>query len=104
MRDFQKSEQILGLSPVAALSDLPDPQNTSVSVITPPSVTLHMLDEAVRLKVPNLWFQPGSFDDAVMKKVSSLQGQINVIAQGRCILVEGSEDLAIAQTHGGRKL
>ena len=73
-------------------------------MITPPKVTLELLSEAETLGIPNVWLQPGSFDDEVMKKVKSLQGKVNVIAQGRCILVEGSEDLAIAVSHGGRKL
>lgn len=86
------------------LSELKDPRNTSVSVITPPKVTLDILGEAEALGVPSLWLQPGAFDDRVMHRVKELEGKINVIAQGRCILVEGSEDLAIAVAHGGRKL
>ena len=42
----------------------------------------------------------GSFDDEVMKRAR--QSTINIIAQGRCILVEGSEALAIAKLHGGK--
>ncbi|CCG80672.1 Putative uncharacterized protein [Taphrina deformans PYCC 5710] len=95
---------ILGLEPVAQLSDLKKPQDTSISVITPPKVTLSILEQAEALGVSNIWLQPGTFDDTVMQRVRKLEGKINVIAQGRCILVEGSEDLAIAVAHGGRKL
>lgn len=35
-----------------------------------------------------------------MKRVT--QSPLNIIAQGRCILVEGSEGLAIAKLHGGK--
>ena len=42
----------------------------------------------------------GSFDDEVMKRAR--QSSINIIAQGRCIMVEGSEALAIAKLHGGK--
>lgn len=89
---------------MATLTNLADPRHTSVSVITPPNVTLKLLEESLRLGIPSLWLQPGSFDDRVMSKVKQLEGTINIIAQGRCILVEGSEDLAISEAHGGRKL
>lgn len=67
-------------------------------------MTLDLLRGAERLGVPSLWLQPGSFDDSVMELAKTLEGKVNIIAQGRCILVEGSEDLAIAEAHGGRKL
>lgn len=34
---------------VKSLSDLPDPKETSVSIITPPPVTLKVLEEAKKL-------------------------------------------------------
>ena len=89
---------------MTSLKQLTSPHETSVSIITPPHVTLDLLDQARELGIPNLWLQPGSFDSQVMTKVKELDGILNVIAQGRCILVEGSEDLAIAVAHGGRKL
>lgn len=104
LTSFQKADLILGLTPVTALADLSDPTNTSISVITPPGVTLALLEDAEQLGIRNMWLQPGTFDDAVLQRVKQLENKINVIAQGRCILVEGSEDLAIAEAHGGRKL
>lgn len=101
---LQKQDPILELKPVQSLAELTDVRDTSVSVITPPHITLTLLDEAEKLGIPNMWLQPGAFDDSVMKRVKQLEGKVNIIAQGRCILVEGSEDLAIAVAHGGRKL
>ena len=85
------SEPILGLEVLASVADLPKPKETSVSVVVPPAVTLKLLDEARNLGIANLWLQPGSFDDKVMTRAKELSSELNVIAQGRCILVEGSE-------------
>ncbi|ROW01134.1 hypothetical protein VSDG_02633 [Cytospora chrysosperma] len=51
---------------VPSLSALPSPRETSVSVITPPAVTLRVLEEAKRLGVPAVWLQPGTYDDEVL--------------------------------------
>ncbi|KAI0161061.1 NAD(P)-binding protein [Hypoxylon sp. FL1284] len=52
---------------VKSLADLPDPEHTSLSVITPAPVTLNVLREAKRLGIPAVWLQPGTWDDAVMR-------------------------------------
>ena len=51
---------------VAAPSKLPDPRNTSLSVITPPPVTAKMLKDAKKAGVRAVWLQPGSFTDDEM--------------------------------------
>ena len=56
----------------------------SVSVITPPAVSAGVLEEAKRLGVKNIWFQPG----AEPANFSSAGPDINVIGNGACILVE----------------
>ncbi|BFZ56409.1 hypothetical protein PYCC9005_003455 [Savitreella phatthalungensis] len=94
--------RILDLDAVTSLEKLDDPQHTAVSVITPPKITLPLIDTAEKLGVPSLWLQPGTFDEAVVARIK--KSPINIIAQGRCILVEGSEALAIAKLHGGKKL
>ncbi|KAF6224856.1 hypothetical protein HO133_010050 [Letharia lupina] len=42
---------------------LPYPVETSISIITQPSVTLQVLREAKDAGVSSVWLQPGSFDD-----------------------------------------
>ncbi|ORY77685.1 CoA-binding protein [Protomyces lactucae-debilis] len=85
------SDPILGLEVLSSVEKLPAPRETSVSVVVPPAVTLKLLDQARDLGIRNLWLQPGSFDDSVMARAKELSDDLNVIAQGRCILVEGSE-------------
>ncbi|KAG4427324.1 hypothetical protein IFR05_017194, partial [Cadophora sp. M221] len=48
------------------LSALPNPSETSVSIITPPKVTMKVLEEAKKLGVQGVWLQPGSFDDDIL--------------------------------------
>lgn len=86
-----KEKTIMGRSTVADVQSLADPSNTSISVVTPPAVSKHVLEEAVRRKVPSVWFQPGSFNDEVLKVAAGSSTEI--IAHGRCILVEGESGL-----------
>ncbi|KAL2832901.1 CoA binding domain-containing protein [Aspergillus cavernicola] len=51
---------------VASPSGLPSPPQTSLSVVTPPAVTLSLLQEAHSVGIPAVWLQPGTFDDAVL--------------------------------------
>lgn len=84
---------------VKSLSDLPDPKETSVSIITPPPVTLKVLEEAKKLgskstrpehehaptypprqaltshPVPSVFLQPGTFDDEVLKYARDGEGE-----------------------------
>lgn len=54
----QKADTILDLPVARTLDDLQDPRQTAVSVITPPKVTLGLIDAAERLGVPSMWLQP----------------------------------------------
>ncbi|KXJ88204.1 CoA binding domain-containing protein [Microdochium bolleyi] len=97
---------------VPSLSALPDPRNTSVSIITPPRVTIEVLKEAQRLGVPAVWLQPGTWDDAVLAfargKGKGEEGEVfggEVIAgdvpggrghEGWCVLVDGDAGLKAA--------
>ncbi|KAJ3268589.1 hypothetical protein HDV01_002549 [Terramyces sp. JEL0728] len=55
-----KSDSIEGFKAIKHLKELSDPQHTSVSVITPPAITLSVLKTAAELGVKNIWLQPGS--------------------------------------------
>ncbi|KAJ7058993.1 NAD-P-binding protein [Mycena amicta] len=60
-----------GISCLNSLADLPDPAHTSVSVITQPSVSLSILQQATALGVPMVWLQPGAQDAAVLAYIAS---------------------------------
>lgn len=84
---------------VKSLSALKKPQETSVSVITPPPVTRQALQEAKSLGVPCVWLQPGTFDDAVLKFARENFGAVlaghegSVAHDGWCVLVDGERGL-----------
>ncbi|KAK9464309.1 CoA-binding protein [Lipomyces arxii] len=71
----------------------------SVSVVTSPRVSQLLLEELNRLGpgvVKGVWFQPGSYDNATLAAASK---DLNIIAGGRCILLEGEQGL-----HASEKL
>ncbi|MCJ1445707.1 MAG: hypothetical protein MMC23_006212 [Stictis urceolatum] len=57
------------LPTLASPSALPSPTETSLSVVTPPHVTLPLLKEAKKAGIKAVWLQPGTFDDAVLKYI-----------------------------------
>lgn len=61
---------------VPTLSALPNPKETSVSIITPPAVTLKVLEEAKNLGIPAVWLQPGTFDDEVIQYARQGEGEL----------------------------
>ncbi|KAI2607462.1 NAD(P)-binding protein [Hypoxylon fragiforme] len=95
---------------VKSLADLPDPEHTSLSVITPAPVTLAVLKEAKKLGIPAVWLQPGTWDDAVLEYVGGKgegEGEDRyegaVVAGdggnghgGWCVLVDGEKGLRAA--------
>ncbi|KAJ8502428.1 hypothetical protein ONZ45_g8247 [Pleurotus djamor] len=84
-----KEAELEGLQTKTSITDLPAPSETSVSVITPPKVTLAILQQAKELSVPALWLQPGAEDEEVIKYIVENGLQDRVIYGGPCILVEG---------------
>ncbi len=79
-----REKVVEGVACVASVSDLPDGV-TSISVITPPAVTVRIVDEAVSKGIRNIWMQPGAESPAAVEKC--VKAGINVIADGSCILV-----------------
>jgi len=85
-----KDQELEGVTTVSQLSELPSPKETSVSIITPPKVTLSILQAAQSLEVPALWLQPGAEDADVRTYVQETPGLADkVILGGPCILVQG---------------
>ncbi|KAI0665976.1 NAD-P-binding protein [Trametes maxima] len=84
-----KEAELEGLKTVHAVGELSAPAETSISIITPPKVTLGVLEQAKALGVPALWLQPGAEDEAVIAYVKENGLEDKVIYGGPCILVEG---------------
>lgn len=80
-----------------SVSDLPSPEQTAVSIITPPAVTLKVLQEAKKCGIKAVWCQPGSFDDEGMKLikefVAGVAGEGGNGGEGWCVLADGDDGL-----------
>ncbi|ORZ14799.1 NAD(P)-binding protein, partial [Absidia repens] len=82
-----KEPEIEGIATLTSLDQLVDPQLTSVSVITPPSITLQVLKDCQRLGISKIWLQPGAENKQVLDTAQELD--LKIIAGGPCILVDG---------------
>ncbi|KAJ2546817.1 hypothetical protein EV175_005459 [Coemansia sp. RSA 1933] len=91
-----RTDEIEGLACAKDLADLPQPHSElSVSVITPPHVSRHVMDQMVSLGIRHVWFQPGS-EPPEFKELAKIHG-IHAIGNGPCILVEGESLLSQAK-------
>lgn len=82
------------------LSEVSDPKNTSVSIITAPAITINVVKEAKQLGFPAVWLQPGTFDDEVLKFVredgvfeAAIGGDGGRGSEGWCVLMDGEKAL-----------
>ena len=86
-------------STVASPSALPSPSDFSLSIVTPPSVTLTLLREAKKAGVPAVWLQPGTYDkqcldyakEAFEAAVGGEDGGKG--GEGWCVLMDGEDGL-----------
>jgi predicted CoA-binding protein len=76
--------EIEGQRAYASIGDLPIVPE-SVSIVTPPSITREVVQQAIAAGVKNLWMQPGAEDP--QSGEAARQAGINVIDDGSCILV-----------------
>ncbi|KAJ5505002.1 hypothetical protein N7463_007876 [Penicillium fimorum] len=86
---------------VPSPASLPSPTQTSLSVVTPPAVTLKLLEEAHSVGIPAVWLQPGTFDNQVLEYAHShfeavIAGDGGRGSEGWCVLVDGDEGLEAA--------
>jgi len=86
-----KEKELEGLQTLTSIDELPSPKETSISIITPPKVTLGILEKAKALSVPALWLQPGAEDPAVIEYIKENGLSDRVVYGGPCILVEGDD-------------
>lgn len=77
-------KEIEGVSCVADIADLPA-EVKSISMITPPEVTERLVPVAIKKGIANIWMQPGAESPTAVKLCR--EENINVIADGTCILV-----------------
>ncbi|KAM0718486.1 hypothetical protein Q7P37_005556 [Cladosporium fusiforme] len=78
---------------------LPDPHNTSLSIVTPPAVTAEVLREAKEVGVRAVWLQPGSFGAEELGFARRMWPGMAVAGEGEgarghegwCVLVDGEE-------------
>lgn len=93
---------------VASPSKLPQPGQTSLSVITPPPVTAQLLKEAKEAGIRAVWLQPGSFTDkeldyAIKEFPGAAVGGFaegTVGGEGWCVLVDGDAAMSTAENSG----
>ncbi|MFN3167935.1 MAG: CoA-binding protein [Phycisphaeraceae bacterium] len=76
--------EIEGLQAYPDLASLPELPH-GVSIITPPSVTERVVEQAVQLGIEHLWMQPGAESDAAI--AYARDHGVNVVAKGPCALV-----------------
>lgn len=79
-----KAKDVEGHPAFADLRALPGVPR-GISVITPPSVTEKVVEEAAALGVKFIWMQPGAESAAAVKKAED--AGMAVIADGSCFLV-----------------
>lgn len=85
-----------------SIHELQKPDQTALSIITPPKVTLQVLQDARKLGIQNIWIQPGGEDKEVINYVKENAGDLNVILGGPCILVDGPSLLRNHRKEEGR--
>lgn len=79
-----RATEVEGRPAYADLRSLPAVPR-GISVITPPSVTEKVVEEAAALGVKYIWMQPGAESDAAVAKAEA--AGMEVIADGSCFLV-----------------
>lgn len=80
----KQEKTIEGLHCFSSIMQLPDTVQ-SISIITPPSITEQVVEEAIDHGIKNIWMQPGAESDLAIRHCKL--HKINVIAGGPCILV-----------------
>ena len=78
------TDTVEGLQAYSDLKSLPVPID-GVSIVTPPDITEHVVEQAIQLGVKNIWLQPGAECERAID--SAQRSGANVIAGGPCVLV-----------------
>jgi uncharacterized protein len=76
--------EIEGMSCYSDLASLPEPVQ-AISIITPPSVTERIVEQAAAAGVKYVWMQPGAESAAALRRAEELG--MTTIGGGPCVLV-----------------
>jgi len=79
-----RASQVEGVPAVKSLSDIAETVH-GVSIITPPSVTESVVQEAIRQNIRHIWMQPGAESETAVSAAEA--AGIDVIHSGPCLLV-----------------
>lgn len=79
-----REDRIEGLPCARDIEALPERVH-GLSIITPPSVTETLVEEAARAGIRHVWMQPGAESPRAVERATELG--LNVIANGPCLLV-----------------
>lgn len=79
-----RADEVEGLKAVAGLAALGDPP-PAVSVITPPAITVKVIEEAAAAGIRHVWLQPGAESPEAIERAKSLG--LDLIHSGPCVLV-----------------
>jgi len=79
-----KANEIEGLLAYPDVTSLPRPVH-GLSIVTPPAVTVKVVDDAINAGIGHVWMQPGAESPAAVEKAEA--AGLNVIANGPCVLV-----------------
>lgn len=79
-----KEKMIEGVPAFPSLSQLPEKVDR-ISVVTPPSITEQIVEEAAKVGVKFIWMQPGAESEKAIQRARELG--MTVIAEGPCLLV-----------------
>jgi predicted CoA-binding protein len=86
-----KAGMVEGLRAYPDLASLPERVH-GVSIITPPEVTIGIVEQAARAGIRHLWMQPGAESEAAIARAGELG--LNLIHSGPCVLVmQGFKDV-----------
>lgn len=80
-----KKPEVRGVPAVATLADI-QPHSDVAVFIVPPKVGLKVMEEAAKLGIKKLWFQPGAESAAIRQRGTELG--LTLMADGSCIMVE----------------
>ena len=79
--NLDRVESVPAYPSVKELPGIPD----TLSIVTQPAVTRHVVAEAIAAGVKQIWMQPGAEDDEAIR--TAREADVVVIAGGPCILV-----------------
>lgn len=78
-----KYKEVDGETIYSNLNELPE-KPECISVVVPPAVSLKLVEEAAEQGIDYIWFQPGTYDNEVLKKAEELK--LKAVYQD-CVLV-----------------